>query len=47
MNLELLKLKKKCSVEPMQFTMSIEDKDLASYVPVLGQEAEPSIVLIN
>lgn len=39
--LELLKRKKKRLVDPMQFAMIIEDKDLANYVPVFGQEAEP------
>lgn len=39
--LEEMKRKKKRLVDPLQFAMSIEDKDLANYVPVFGQEAEP------
>ncbi|TLQ04723.1 DEAD/DEAH box helicase [Marinilactibacillus psychrotolerans] len=39
--LEQLKRKKKRLVDPLQFAMSIEDKDLANYVPMFGQEAEP------
>lgn len=39
--LEQLKRKKKRLVDPLQFAMSIDDKDLVNYVPLFGQEAEP------
>lgn len=39
--LEQLKRKKKRLVDPLQFAMNIEDKDLANYVPTFGSDIEP------
>ena len=39
--LEKLRTKKKRLVDPIQFEMQIQDKDLQNYVPMFGQELDP------
>lgn len=40
-HLEQLKRRKKRLVDPIQFEMQIQDKDLSNYVPMFGQELDP------
>lgn len=40
-HLEQLKRRKKRLVDPIQFEMQIQDKDLHNYVPMFGQELDP------
>jgi len=39
--LEAMRKKKRQLVDPLQFEMSIQDKDLTSYVPTFGYEIQP------
>ncbi|MGH2064812.1 DEAD/DEAH box helicase, partial [Aerococcus sp. L_4] len=39
--LDKLRTKKKRLVDPIQFEMQIQDKDLQNYVPMFGQELDP------